>query len=43
MPTGPVSWLLKYSRKVVHHPQKSPDLEPSDSHMYGSLKQYLAG
>ena len=36
-------WLRKYSCEVLIHPPHSPDLAPSDYHLFGPLKSHLAG
>jgi histone-lysine N-methyltransferase SETMAR len=36
-------WLQKYGWEVLPHPPYSPDLAPSDFHLFGPLKRHLAG
>lgn len=36
-------WLARYNWEVVEHPAYSPDLAPSDFHLFGPLKQELSG
>ena len=36
-------WLRKYGWEVLIHPPHSPDLAPSDYHLFGPLKRHLAG
>ncbi|GFR86394.1 von Willebrand factor A domain-containing protein 3A [Elysia marginata] len=36
-------WLEKYGWEIVSHPPHSPDLAPSDYHLFGPLKHELAG
>ncbi|GFS19423.1 histone-lysine N-methyltransferase SETMAR [Elysia marginata] len=36
-------WLEKYGWEILPHPPQSPDLAPSDYHLFGPLKRELAG
>ncbi|GFS18350.1 attractin protein 1 [Elysia marginata] len=36
-------WLEKYGWEISPHPPHSPDLAPSDYHLFGPLKRELAG
>ena len=36
-------WLEKYGWEILPHPPHSPDLAPSDYHLFGPLKRKLAG
>ncbi|GFR65634.1 histone-lysine N-methyltransferase SETMAR [Elysia marginata] len=36
-------WLEKYGWEILPHPPHSPDLAPSDYHLFGPLKSELAG
>ncbi|GFN82249.1 histone-lysine N-methyltransferase SETMAR [Plakobranchus ocellatus] len=36
-------WLQRYGWEIVPHPAHSPDLAPSDFHLFGPLKRYLRG
>ena len=36
-------WLREYGRGVLTLPPRSPDLAPSDYHLFGPLKSHLAG
>ena len=36
-------WLEKYGWEILPHPPHSPDLAPSDYHLFGPLKRELAG
>ena len=36
-------WIQKYGWGVLPHPPHSPDLAPSDYHLFGPLKRHLAG
>ena len=36
-------WIQKYGWEVLPHPPHSPDLAPSDYHLFGPLKRHLAG
>ncbi|GFS16811.1 histone-lysine N-methyltransferase SETMAR [Elysia marginata] len=36
-------WLEKYGWEILPHPPHSPDLAPSDYHLFGPLKHELAG
>jgi histone-lysine N-methyltransferase SETMAR len=35
--------LRRYNREVLDHPPYSPDLAPSDFHLFGPLKKHLGG
>jgi hypothetical protein len=35
--------LQRYNWEVLDHPPYSPDLEPSDFHLFGPLKKHLGG
>jgi histone-lysine N-methyltransferase SETMAR len=35
--------LLRYNWEVLDHPPYSPDLAPSDFHLFGALKKHLGG
>ena len=37
------SWIEKYGWEILPHPPHSPDLAPSDFHLFGPLKRELAG
>ncbi|GFR81306.1 histone-lysine N-methyltransferase SETMAR [Elysia marginata] len=36
-------WLQRYSWEILHHPAHSPDLAPSDFHLFVPLKRHLGG
>ena len=36
-------WLKRYNWETLPHPPHSPDLAPSDFHLFGPLKRHLAG
>ncbi|GFO45461.1 histone-lysine N-methyltransferase SETMAR [Plakobranchus ocellatus] len=36
-------WLQRYSWEILLHPAHSPDLAPSDFHLFGTLKPHLGG
>ncbi|GFS18663.1 histone-lysine N-methyltransferase SETMAR [Elysia marginata] len=36
-------WLQRYGWEILPHPAQSPDLAPSDFHLYGPLKRHLGG
>ncbi|GFN95521.1 histone-lysine N-methyltransferase SETMAR [Plakobranchus ocellatus] len=36
-------WLQRYGWEILPHPAHSPDLAPSDFHLFGPLKRYLGG
>ncbi|GFO15683.1 histone-lysine N-methyltransferase SETMAR [Plakobranchus ocellatus] len=36
-------WLQRYGWEILPHPAHSPDLAPSDFHLFGSLKRHLVG
>ncbi|GFO31517.1 histone-lysine N-methyltransferase SETMAR [Plakobranchus ocellatus] len=36
-------WLQRYGWEILPHPAHSPDLAPSDFHLFGSLKRHLGG
>ncbi|GFO42107.1 histone-lysine N-methyltransferase SETMAR [Plakobranchus ocellatus] len=36
-------WLRRYSWEILPHPAHSPDLAPSDFHLFGPLKRHLGG
>ncbi|GFO24379.1 histone-lysine N-methyltransferase SETMAR [Plakobranchus ocellatus] len=36
-------WLQRYGWEIVPHPAHSPDLAPSDFHLFGPLKRHLGG
>ena len=36
-------WLKRYNWETLPHPPHSPDLAPSDIHLFGPLKRHLAG
>ncbi|GFN89193.1 low-density lipoprotein receptor-related protein 4 [Plakobranchus ocellatus] len=36
-------WLQRYGREILPHPAHSPDLAPSDFHLFGPLKRHLGG
>ncbi|GFO00387.1 histone-lysine N-methyltransferase SETMAR [Plakobranchus ocellatus] len=36
-------WLQRYGWKILPHPTHSPDLAPSDFHLFGLLKRHLGG
>ena len=36
-------WLETYGWEALSHPPHSPDLAPSDFHLFGPLKRYLGG
>ncbi|GFO33140.1 histone-lysine N-methyltransferase SETMAR [Plakobranchus ocellatus] len=36
-------WLQRYSWEILPHPAHSPDLAPSDFHLFGPLKRHLGG
>ena len=38
-----VEWLQKYNWEILEHPAYSPDLAPSDYHLFGPLKRELSG
>ncbi|GFO46617.1 histone-lysine N-methyltransferase SETMAR [Plakobranchus ocellatus] len=36
-------WLQRYGWEIFPHPAHSPDLAPSDFHLFGPLKRHLGG
>ncbi|GFO41893.1 histone-lysine N-methyltransferase SETMAR [Plakobranchus ocellatus] len=36
-------WLQRYGWEILNHPAHSPDLAPSDFHLFGPLKRHLGG
>jgi len=38
-----LEWLQKYNWEILQHPAYSPDLAPSDYHLFGPLKRELSG
>ncbi|GFO38163.1 histone-lysine N-methyltransferase SETMAR [Plakobranchus ocellatus] len=36
-------WLQRYGWEILPHPAHSPDLAPSDFHLFGLLKRHLGG
>ncbi|GFO03923.1 transposase [Plakobranchus ocellatus] len=36
-------WLQRYGWEILPHPAHSPDLAPSDFHLFGPLKRHLGG
>ncbi|GFN89875.1 histone-lysine N-methyltransferase SETMAR [Plakobranchus ocellatus] len=36
-------WLQRYGWEILPHPAHSPDLAPSDFHLFGFLKRHLGG
>ena len=36
-------WLQRYKWEILPHPAHSPDLAPSDYHLFGPLKRHLGG
>ncbi|GFO11594.1 histone-lysine N-methyltransferase SETMAR [Plakobranchus ocellatus] len=36
-------WLQRYGWEILPHPAHSPDLAPSDFHLFGTLKRHLGG
>ena len=38
-----LEWLHKYNWEILQHPAYSPDLAPSDYHLFGPLKRELSG
>ncbi|GFO24582.1 histone-lysine N-methyltransferase SETMAR [Plakobranchus ocellatus] len=36
-------WLQRYGWEILRHPAHSPDLAPSDFHLFGPLKHHLGG
>ncbi|GFR84539.1 histone-lysine N-methyltransferase SETMAR [Elysia marginata] len=36
-------WLQRYGMEILPHPAHSPDLAPSDFHLFGPLKRHLGG
>ncbi|GFN90576.1 transposase [Plakobranchus ocellatus] len=36
-------WLERYRWDIIPHPAHSPDLAPSDFHLFGPLKRHLGG
>ena len=38
-----LEWLQKYTWEKLQHPAYSPDLAPSDYHLFGPLKRELSG
>ncbi|GFO39309.1 histone-lysine N-methyltransferase SETMAR [Plakobranchus ocellatus] len=36
-------WLQRYGWEILPHPAHSPDLAPSDFHLFGPLKHHLGG
>ena len=36
-------WVERYRWEIVPHPAHSPDLAPSDFHLFGPLKRHLGG
>ncbi|GFO36531.1 histone-lysine N-methyltransferase SETMAR [Plakobranchus ocellatus] len=36
-------WLHRYGWEILPHPAHSPDLAPSDFHLFRPLKRYLGG
>ncbi|GFN96822.1 histone-lysine N-methyltransferase SETMAR [Plakobranchus ocellatus] len=42
-PTLTQQWLQRYGWEILPHPAHSPDLAPSDFHLFGPLKRHLGG
>ncbi|GFN74519.1 histone-lysine N-methyltransferase SETMAR [Plakobranchus ocellatus] len=40
-PTRTKEWLERYKWDITAHPAHSPDLAPSDFHLFGPLKRHL--
>ncbi|GFO44908.1 histone-lysine N-methyltransferase SETMAR [Plakobranchus ocellatus] len=40
---GTSKWLQRYGWEILPHPAYSPDLAPSDFHLFGPLKRHLGG
>ncbi|GFO23723.1 histone-lysine N-methyltransferase SETMAR [Plakobranchus ocellatus] len=38
-----IQWLQRYGWVILPHPAHSPDLAPSDFHLFGPLKRHLGG
>ena len=38
-----LEWVQKYNWETLEHPAYSPDLAPSDYHLFGALKRALSG
>ncbi|GFO37851.1 histone-lysine N-methyltransferase SETMAR [Plakobranchus ocellatus] len=38
-----MQWLQRYGWEILPHPAHSPDLAPSDFHLFGPLKRHLGG
>ncbi|GFO08246.1 craniofacial development protein 2-like [Plakobranchus ocellatus] len=36
-------WLQRYGWEILSHPAHSPDLSPSDFHLFGPLQRHLGG
>ncbi|GFO46811.1 histone-lysine N-methyltransferase SETMAR [Plakobranchus ocellatus] len=36
-------WLQRYGWEILPHPAHSPELAPSDFHLFGPLKRHLGG
>ncbi|GFO44482.1 hypothetical protein PoB_007098700 [Plakobranchus ocellatus] len=36
-------WLQRYGWEILPHPAHSPDLAPSDFHLFGPLRRHLGG
>lgn len=41
--TATREWLNRYKWETLEHPPHSPDLAPSDFHLFGPLKKHLSG
>ncbi|GFO28413.1 histone-lysine N-methyltransferase SETMAR [Plakobranchus ocellatus] len=38
-----LQWLQRYGWEILPHPAHSPNLAPSDFHLFGPLKRHLGG
>ena len=36
-------WIRRFGWEVLPHPSHSPDLAPSDYHLFGPMKRHLSG
>ncbi|GFN80599.1 histone-lysine N-methyltransferase SETMAR [Plakobranchus ocellatus] len=43
MQSNKMQWLQRYGWEILPHPAHSPDLAPSDFHLFGPWKRHLGG